>query len=370
MEILNHLVQKIVKIEDDNNILKKEISDLKRYLKEKTENHKDFLETSIEEKNMFYWYHTKFKGNALKCSFTLAHSKKTYAQKPKIRTFYNSKIKKVHKKNYVEEITTPIQKGEIFHKNIDCNNTKTEFFEITQATKKQSQTKTSDKEIQTQSIVIRKFRDNYSQTKDTEHNQLKPILREMYTYTSINKNKSIQTNTENCNNNSPITIEKESQTQMFCSDKYTSEKQVQTLEPVNIESTDKYSQTANTIITQASSISREVDTPTIEDDSSQIDTININKISQNPKIITTDKQININLSSETEKIINMQEQYSEETNSYLEINKLRKINAKEQETNANIYKDFLALVKNNTNDRFDGPYQIMEQQNKSFILNI
>ena len=92
----------------------------------------------------------------------------------------------------MEEITTPIQKGKLFHKNIDCNKTKTEYFEIkqatqtqnnhihdknyqknffklaekeTQTTKKQSQTKTFDKEIQTQSILIRKFRDNYSQTR-------------------------------------------------------------------------------------------------------------------------------------------------------------------------------------------------------------
>ena len=101
-EILNHLVQKIVKIENDNNILKKEISNLKRYLKEKnsiyrkeeTENHKEFLETSIEEKNMFCWYHTKFKGNALKCQYSCSFKQKTYAQKPRIRTFYNSKIKK------------------------------------------------------------------------------------------------------------------------------------------------------------------------------------------------------------------------------------------------------------------------------------
>jgi hypothetical protein len=349
-EILNHLVQKIVKIENDNNILKKEISNLKRYLKEKnsiyrkeeTENHKEFLETSIEEKNMFCWYHTKFKGNALKCQYPCSFKQKTYAQKPRIRTFYNSKIKKNHKKDYVEEITTPIQKGKLFHKNIDCNKTKTEYFEIkqatqtqnnhihdknyqknffklaekeTQTTKKQSQTKTFDKEIQTQSILIRKFRDNYSQTKDTEHNQLKPTLREMYTNTSINKNESIQANT--------ITINKTIQ-----------------------KSTDVFAEEQSNI--NSSRESEESIMKPKQDLEKNEQHIEINTISNNKN----KNQVN-NSNFEKEKILMNQNVF--------EFGKENKVE---------IYKDFLALVKNNVNDTFEGPYQIMDQLNKSFILNI
>jgi len=116
-----------------------------------------------------------------------------------------------------------------------------------------------------------------------------------------------------------ITREKESQTQKFFSDKNTSEKQIQTLESVNKESTDKNSQTTNTIITEAKSISREVqtNTPTIKDESSQTDNMNMNKISQNQstQITTYD-----DLPSLKDRDKNTQPELSKENNCFKKTN--------------------------------------------------